>query len=99
VAPGGVIRFRIHNQCGDLEGTPALRITQPVLETTLEGRPFDRKDTRPVLGHCTLEFARLKGGEQQVVLCDVAENLAEGFYKYRLEGEIEPLDPDIEVRN
>ena len=100
VAPGGVVRFLIHNQCKDLVGTPALRITQPVLETKLDGKPFGRKDARPLLGHCTLEFDQFQGGKRQVVLCDVAEGADEGFYKYEIQGkEIEPLDPDIEVRN
>ena len=100
VAPGGVVRFLIHNQCKDLVGTPALRITQPILETKLDGKPFGRKDASPLLGNCTLELDQIKGGGQQVVLCDVDEGAYEGFYKYEIQGkEIETLDPDIEVRN
>jgi hypothetical protein len=33
-----------------------------------------------------------------VIWCDIGADAFEGFYKYGLRGQIDPLDPDVEVR-
>ncbi len=30
--------------------------------------------------------------------CDIGAEAIDGFYKYGLRGQIDPLDPDVEVR-
>ena len=99
VAAGGVVRFKVENGCAALgdPGRPALEITQPVFKRRLTTR--EEQTRRPQLFQsCSLRVQRIDKGASQVVLCDVAADAYEGFYKYGLTGQIVPLDPDVEVR-
>jgi hypothetical protein len=104
VAPGGVVRFKIDNECDGLEGekdTPALEIAQPKFKMALGSKQKPPGGLPPVLANCGLKFARVdrrSPGHDSVLLCDVPNDAFEGFYKYGLSGKIEPLDPDVEVR-
>jgi hypothetical protein len=101
VAPGGRVDFKVHNRCEALAGRPALRITEPQLRRKLDGtRPDPSAPPLPrLLTDCTLEFGSIPRSDAAATAsCIVDPRALEGFYKYGLEGQIDPLDPDIEVR-
>lgn len=104
VAPGGVVRFKIDNECDGLEGekdTPALEIAQPKFKMGLSPQQKPARELPAVLVNCGLKFARVdrrSPGHDLVLFCDVPHDAFFGFYKYGLSGKIEPLDPDVEVR-
>lgn len=111
VQRGGVIRWRIDNDCGRMVGTdvaPALEITVPILKVHIED-PSEKAKTeaasglfsKPKLESCALKAPtvehRSKPGNV-LLFCEVDPNAEYGFYKYGLKGQIDPLDPDVEVR-
>jgi len=101
VAPGGVVRFRVVSTCRVLEGdeqNPALRITEPSRKKLPHLSMEAEKAVPSLLETCRLKFARIDPRVPEVVHCDVNEKASHGFYKYGLQGKIDPLDPDIEVR-
>jgi hypothetical protein len=99
VAPGGVVRFKVLNSSCTLGDTsrPAVEIGQPRFKRPLGKEP---PPTEPptLLQNCVPRVGGIDRSASQVVLCDIAENAVEGFYKYGLTGQIDPLDPDVEVR-
>ncbi len=102
VAAGGVVRFKVQNGCPAL-GDPdhpdrsAVEITKPVFKRPLTAR-VGPTALPELFQNCMLRIRRIDKAASHVVLCDVAEDAYEGFYKYGLTGSIDPLDPDIEVR-
>ena len=99
VAPGGAVRFKVLNSsCTQREsGRPAVEIGQPKFKRPLGNEPV-QPVIPPLFQNCVPKVDRIGKGGSQVVLCDVAANAVEGFYKYGLTGQIDPLDPDVEVR-
>lgn len=105
VAPGGVVRFKIQNGCPPPSGGGgrALEITRPVFKLPLTTRlptpgPTPTPVPPPLFQSCELRVQPIDKSERRVVWCDVAENAHLGFYKYGLTGQIEHLDPDVEVQ-
>lgn len=99
VAAGGVVRFKVQNACPAL-GDPdraAVEITKPVFKRPLTTR-VEPTHLPELFQNCVLKVQRIDKAASQVVLCDVAKDAYEGFYKYGLTGLIVPLDPDVEVR-
>jgi hypothetical protein len=98
VAPAGVVRFRVHNRCGDLgkPDRPALEITQPAFKRALFGT--ETWTGGGLFQNCSLKVPQIAAGASQIILCDIAADALDGFYKYGLEGDIVPVDPDVEVR-
>ncbi len=97
VAPAGVVRFRVHNGCGDLgkPDRPAVEITQPEFKRALFGtEPW----TGGLFQSCSLVIPRVAAGANQIILCEIAADAPDAFYKYGVKGDIEPIDPDVEVR-
>jgi hypothetical protein len=99
VVQGGIVRWRINNVCKKLEtrpgGPPAFEIARIV----------DKKTGEPALWGseaCRLQLDAVEEGmppKGNIVLCAVPEDAEVAVYKYDVQGaEIEPLDPDIEVR-
>jgi hypothetical protein len=99
VAAGGVVRFKVQNGCAALgdPDRPALEITKPVFKRPLI-TALEATGLPPLFLNCALRVQRIDKGASHVVLCDVAADAYEGFYKYGLTGQIVPLDPDVEVR-
>jgi hypothetical protein len=99
VIPGGAIRFKVVNECGDLirPDQPALKITQPVPKREANEKPEKKPWT---LRSCSGQFDSLSGKDdlKNVLFCEVPDGVAPGLYKYGLTGQIDPLDPDVEVR-
>lgn len=98
VAPAGVVRFKVKNGCAALGSPerPALEISQPTFK-----RALYTSETTTATGlfqSCSLKVQELPATATVVVLCDIAQEAVEGFYKYSLTGQIVPLDPDVEVR-
>lgn len=98
VAPGGVVRFKVDNEC---KGRPPIEITQPTLKKLpgmLEaqaGKADPRLEAWKVLANCELKLA--SGAE--ILRCDVGSLVFDGFYKYSVKSErVDELDPDVEVR-
>ena len=110
VFPGSAIRWKVNNACDD-SGQRRLRFTPPTPRS--DGKSVAVPSTDPArvavqggpglepwsFANCTPEIVL---GPQKdvrnVLLCEVPENVRPGFYKYGLEGDIEPYDPGIEVR-
>jgi hypothetical protein len=99
---GGAVRFKVDNRCAELirVGETALTITQPTpharaaKEAAMESpKPWNFKI-------CAEKFESLVDGDsdKNTMTCDVPDTVAVGTYKYGLGGQVEPLDPDIEVR-
>ena len=99
VAAGGVVRFKVQNGCAALgdPDRPAVEITKPVFKRPLTTQ-VEPTDLPELFQNCVLRVQRIDRAASHVVLCDVAEEAYEGFYKYGLTGQIVPLDPDVEVR-
>ncbi len=105
VAPGGIIRWRIDNGCERLVGTkdnPALALTKPrkrsfYLDSPEVPKPPIGTDPVSILTACEPLLAQVEAG-RSFLYCTVRDDAPEGIYKYGLEGQIDPLDPDIEVR-
>ena len=99
VAAGGVVRFKVQNGCSALgdPSRPALEISQPVFKRRLTAARDETKQS-PLFQNCVLRVPKIDRGSNQVLLCDVDPEAYEGFYKYGLTGQIEALDPDVEVR-
>lgn len=100
VAPGGIIRWKVRNGCGRLDGKigdPALQITDVVMISESGTRPADWLEQA-----CEARFVNVAANESDStnrLLCEVPDETASGFYKYALKGkEVETLDPNIEVR-
>jgi len=95
----GAVRFKVVNQCGDLirPDQPALKITQPVPKNGPNEKQ-ERKNWE--FASCSGKFDSLGGtGDlRNVLFCEVPDSVAAGLYKYGLSGQIDPLDPDVEVR-
>jgi hypothetical protein len=95
---GGVVKFKVVNNCGRLirPDTVALKIIQPEPARTA-GVSSEKKAW--TFGTCSGEFKTLdpdgKGNEE---FCEVPASVVPGLYKYGLEGQIKKIDPDIEVR-
>ncbi len=99
VAPGGVVRFRIQNNC---EPKTPFEITQPEFRRPL--KPADERiptassmpgaqSQRSIFENCTL---RVPAVASHFIHCDVPEDAPPGFYRYKLRGGV-TLDPDVEV--
>jgi len=99
VAAGGVVRFKVQNGCAALGDAdrPALEITRPVFKRSLTTQ-VQPTELPPLFQNCVLRVQRIDKAASHVVLCDVAADAFEGFYKYGLTGQIVALDPDVEVR-
>jgi hypothetical protein len=99
VAAGGVVRFRVQNGCAALGDSdrPALEITKPVFKRPLTTRAAPT-GLPELFQNCVLRVQRIDRAASHVVLCDIAADAYEGFYKYGLTGQVVPLDPDVEVR-
>jgi len=99
VAAGGVVRFKVENGCAALgdPDRPAVQITRPVFKRRLTTLPAPT-GVPELFQNCVPKVQRIDRAGSQVVLCDVAPDAFEGFYKYGLTGQIVPLDPDVEVR-
>jgi hypothetical protein len=98
VAPAGVVRFRVHNGCGELgkPDRPAVEITQPEFKRALFGaEPWTGGG---LFQSCSLKIPQMAAGANQVILCEIAADAPDAFYKYGVKGDIEPIDPDVEVR-
>lgn len=99
VFQGGAVRFRVVNQCGELirPDQPALKITRPVPKSR-PGDPPGKKEWS--FRTCSAQFDTLGQGDEpsNFMFCEVPPSVEPGLYKYGLSGQIEPLDPDIEVR-
>jgi hypothetical protein len=104
VKPGGVIRWKIDNGCGAIAGTeaaPALEITVPTYTAPigdLAAASGEDAERARRLDSCGIKIASLPDQPLRPVFCEVSLNAANGFYKYGLQGKIEPVDPDVEVR-
>jgi hypothetical protein len=99
VAPGGAVRFKVLNSSCTLGDTsrPAVEIGQPRYKRPLGNEP-PPTETPALFENCVPRVGKIDRSASRVVLCDIAENAVEGFYKYGLTGQIDPLDPDVEVR-
>lgn len=100
VAPGGVVRFKIQNECRlpVEKGREGIEITRPRFRRSHAPRPEPgppRHEDRPIFENCSLQIPQLAA--RHVIHCDVREDAAPGFYKYGLTG-IVSLDPDVEVQ-
>jgi hypothetical protein len=95
VAAGGVLRFKVQNDCDSPRSL--VTITKPFFKRTLTGKRESR-DKPDLFRSCSLEVPAIKKGDSHVLLCDVFGDAYEGFYKYGLRGEGFELDPDVEVR-
>jgi hypothetical protein len=101
VAQGGVVRFKIRNDCGALPADPdrpAVEITPPRFKRGLDALRVKATEQPALFVNCSLRIPQLDAASSRVLWCDVAEDALDGFYKYGLQGQIEPLDPDVEVR-
>jgi hypothetical protein len=111
VVPGGVILWRIENDCDRLAGddqAPALEITVPTFKAHLGGVNEDLKAEaatglfpKPKLESCGLKAPTIEKRSKPgsvLLFCEVDRKAPYGFYKYGLKGQIDPLDPDVEVR-
>jgi hypothetical protein len=106
VTRGGVVRWKIDNDCGELSGTsddPALEITVPTFKVPLNGpdaasREKLRSGTGSRLDSCGIKIATVPARPIPPVFCEVGLDADYGFYKYGLRGRIESVDPDVEVR-
>jgi len=108
VAPGGIIRWKIENECDRLAGSkadPAFKLTRPRLRyfrpdgEKLPGAAPDRGVEPPsILVACDLNLTELPAG-RTFLYCTIRDDAHEGIYKYGIDGpEVDPLDPDVEVR-
>jgi hypothetical protein len=109
VVPGGVIRWKVDNDCGPLVGSdaaPALEITAPTFKAAQAGSRGNEqgeasKAPPPKLASCGLKAARVEERSKPgnlLLFCEVDRKAPYGFYKYGLKGQFDPLDPDVEVR-
>lgn len=98
VFQGGAIRFKVANNCGELirAGEPALKITRP----TPRSQAAKASPEAWTFKTCSAQFDSLADGEndKNALFCEVPDTIAPGTYKYGFTGQIDPLDPDIEVR-
>ena len=99
VVPGGVIRWRVVNSCGYLEGTEE----EPALE--ISGLRLIHPDgtTEPAswLDGCRPVWLKLDNGttNTNLLFCDVPDDTTDGVYKYDIKGkDVDAVDPWIEVR-
>jgi hypothetical protein len=108
VAPGGIIRWKIENECDRLAGTkddPAFKLTRPRLRyfrpaenKVLAAPPGGGAELPSILAACDTHLTELSTG-RSFLYCTVRDDAHEGIYKYGVEGrEVDPLDPDVEVR-
>ena len=106
VVAGGVIRWKIKNNCSPLVGsddTPALEITAPTFKAELDGLRESQqsqasKASPPKLESCALKAPTIGKPGNVLLFCEVDKKARYGFYKYGLKGLIAALDPDVEVR-
>jgi len=98
VAPAGVVRFKVRNGCAALgePGRPALEISQPTFKRALH--TAETTTATGLFQSCSLKVQQLPAAATHVVLCEIANDAGEGFYKYSLSGQIVTLDPDVEVK-
>jgi len=108
VFPGSAIRWKVNNACDETSGRRHLKFTPPrpkrsgssekaattgVSAAAVEGglEPWS-------FANCVseLDLGPQKDG-RNVLLCEVPEGVRPGLYKYGLEGDIEPYDPDVDV--
>lgn len=95
VAPNGAIRWEVYSDCDVSVGEdPALEVTRPDPKTAF----FDPHtgDRPAILEDCRI--AAVSSTKKNLFFCDINEDAHEGFYKYGLVGQIEGVDPGIEVR-
>lgn len=108
VAPGGIIRWKVDNDCDRQMGShesPAFKVTRPKLRDFSTARaskpsaaPSAAAAPPSILTGCDTHLAVLEPG-LAYLYCTVRDDAHEGIYKYGVEGaNIDPLDPDVEVR-
>ena len=104
VFPGSAIRWRITNACDEPGAAKRrLKFTNPVPRSRGNGGAVS--STSGTKGQEAFSFANcssevLLGAKKDplnVLLCEVPDNAPYGLYKYGLEGDIDPYDPDLEV--
>jgi hypothetical protein len=104
VVRGGVIRWKVKNKCGDINGNrdePAIKVTELVQIEDENGNRIDPKPADWLFKSCDPQIDSLLDGEGEklnLLHCDVGKNAPLGKYKYSLGGKIEPYDPPITVR-
>jgi hypothetical protein len=104
VVQGGVIRWKVDNRCGPLEGSrddPAIAVTELVLETTAKDGTTTETPATWLFDACEAQIPTLEEGapaKKNMLLCDVPTTTDVGKYKYKLGGKFEALDPPIRVR-
>jgi len=95
VARGGVVRFAIVNHCGEGRGrfeiTPPRKKTIDAVHALTDTKAPTPAPDQMVFANCDLKNLR------RVDFCDIGQDVEDGFYKYGLEGDIDSLDPDVEV--
>ncbi len=100
VRRGGKVQFTLRNDCGfaDDPDRPAVVIEQPSPKRGLVRRDGD-STTVDLFQDCERQrrFEHLKKGASPTATCLIHPKAAEGFYKYALKGQIDWLDPDVEV--
>jgi hypothetical protein len=110
VFPGSAIRWKITNDCDPgkrhLEFTPPTpppagasgRAVTAAPSTPTQEQPSVRE--KWFFANCTAEIdLGPQADPKNVLLCEVPEKAVQpGLYKYGLKGDIDPFDPDIEVR-
>lgn len=106
VVPGAAIRWKVTNACASAR---RLIFTQPkpkvagaygksaTVEASVPNQERVGAPENWSFANCTSEIALVPGMEN-ALLCEVPPNVQPGLYKYGLNGDIEPVDPDIEVR-
>lgn len=98
VAPEGEVAFKIHNGCQALSDPtrPAIEIGQPKFKRKLDGKT-DRAPDLEVFQNCSLRVSQLDKDASHALKCSVHKDAVPGFYKYVLSGQIDTLDPDVEI--
>jgi hypothetical protein len=109
VFPGSALRWKVTNACDEAQGTTRrIKLTSP--RPVPRERAAQKASTEVVVvDGVTLEpwsfvtcVPEIALGPQKdprnVLFCEVPERVRPGRYKYGVEGDIEPYDPEIEVR-
>jgi hypothetical protein len=107
VFQGSALRWKVTNACDDA-GTRRIRLTRPrpvprggaAPKATTEAVVVDGVTLDPwAFATCVPEIVLgPQKDARNVLFCEVPEGVRPGRYKYGVEGDIEPYDPEIEVR-
>jgi hypothetical protein len=90
---GDVLHWQVYNQCGVLEGK-----TRPAL-AVVRLTPVEKAPPPKWFEACRPSLSRVLPGAdaRNTISCRIPDSATAGLYKYSLEGEIQPLDPHLEV--